>query len=287
MAFWLSLEQATAALRHGTGQGVKIAVIDSGVEVSHPDLQAPLKKTGKKGAGGAGSAAGKRRSGRFQLCDDLAVVEHEMSLKVVKGGGVDLFGHGTAIASIIQSVAPEARIGSFRVLGDRLQARTAIIREGVRQALDRGYHLVNCSFGCRGEEQFVMKYKDWVDEAYLKGVHVVSACNNCDFTVPEWPGFFTSAITVNMAATPEQESFYYRPGSMVEFAAVGVNVNVAWKGGGRRTVCGSSYAAPRVAALLARLLSVYPELPPAQAKALLHQIATPWTRQVAAENTPD
>ncbi|MEI8289301.1 MAG: S8 family serine peptidase [Verrucomicrobiota bacterium] len=262
MAYWLTLEQAAADIRSGTGQGVKIAVIDSGIETSHPDLKG------------------------IQLCDDLAVVEEDISLKVVDGGGVDMFGHGTAIASIIRSVAPEAQIGSFRVLGDRLQSRTAIIREGVRLALDRGYHILNCSFGCRGEEQFIMKYKDWVDEAYLKGVHVISACNNCDFTVPEWPGFFTSAITVNMATTTELESFYYRPGTLVEFAAVGVNVDVAWKGGGRRCASGSSYAAPRVAAMLARLLSVHPQLSPAQAKALMHQIATPWTAQIAADNVP-
>ena len=262
MAFWLSLEQAAADIRRGTGKGVKIAVIDSGVEIAHPGLNG------------------------LQLVDDLAVVEDDLTLKVVSGGGLDLYGHGTAIASIIRQVTPEAQIGSFRVLGDRLQSRTAIIREGVRQALDRGYHVLNCSFGCRGEEQFIMKYKDWVDEAYLKGVHVVSACNNCDFTVPEWPGFFTSVITVNMATTQELEAFYYRPGTLVEFAAVGVDVDVAWKGGGRRTVCGSSYAAPRVAAMLARLLSVHPELPPAQAKALMHQIATPWTKQVAADNVP-
>lgn len=129
-----------------------------------------------------------------------------------------------------------------------------------------------------------MKYKDWVDEAYLKGVHVVAACNNDDFTVPEWPGFFTSVITVNMAITTELEAFYYRPGSLVEFAATGVDVNVAWKGGGRRTVCGSSYAAPRAAALLARLLAIHPQLPPAQAKAMMHQLAMPWSTEVAARN---
>jgi len=260
MSYWLTLEEAADDIRRGTGKGVKIAVIDSGVETSHADL------------------AG------LQLSDDVAVVEEDITLKAVAGGGLDLFGHGTAIASIIRKLAPEAQIGSFRVLGERLQSRTAIIREGVRQALDRGYNILNCSFGCRGEEQFIMKYKDWVDEAYLNGVHVVAACNNDDFSLPEWPGFFTSVITVNMAVTTELEAFYYRPGLLVEFAAAGVDVDVAWKNGGRRNACGSSYAAPRVAAMLARLLSVRPNLPPAEAKALLQQLALPWSPAIAASN---
>jgi hypothetical protein len=47
-------------------------------------------------------------------------------------------------------------------------------------------------------------------------------------------------------------------------------------------VSGSSYAAPQVTALLARLLSRWPELPPAQAKALLQQLAEPWSDEFAA-----
>jgi subtilisin family serine protease len=118
----------------------------------------------------------------------------------VPGEGRDLFGHGTAVAGIIRAAAPEAEIGSIRVLGESLSARTAIILEGARQAIERGYHILNCSLGC-GVPEHVLKYKNWVDEAYLKGVHVVAACNNLDSARPEWPGFFTSVLTVNMART--------------------------------------------------------------------------------------
>ena len=70
----------------------------------------------------------------------------------------DLFGHGTAIAAIIRRIAPEAEIGSFRVLGESLDSRTVIIREGVRQAIERGYHVLNCSFGC-GVLEHIFQYK--------------------------------------------------------------------------------------------------------------------------------
>ncbi|HEV7866376.1 MAG TPA: S8 family serine peptidase, partial [Chthoniobacteraceae bacterium] len=240
---WITPEEAWAAIQRGRGKGVRIAVLDSGIEADHPDL------------------------GGLELVDDIAVVEDGMKLKVVPGGGRDLFGHGTAVAGILRAAAPEAEIGSIRVLGESLSARTAIILEGARQAIERGYHILNCSLGC-GVPEHVLKYKSWVDEAYLKGVHVVAACNNQDSGRPEWPGFFTSVITVNMARTEENGHVFYKPGHLVEFAARGVDVDVPWSGGGTKKVTGSSFAAPRVAGMLACLLSEVPRIPPLQAKAL-------------------
>lgn len=259
MKSWITPEDALAAIREGRGRGVKIAILDSGVEASHPAL------------------------GGLELIDDIAVVEDGMKLKVVPGDGRDLFGHGTAVAGIIRETAPEAEIGSIRVLGESLSARTAIILEGARQAIERGYHILNCSLGC-GVPEHVLKYKSWVDEAYLKGVHVVAACNNQDSSRPEWPGFFTSVMTVNMARTEQNEELYYKPGHLVEFAARGVDVEVPWSGGGMKKVTGSSFAAPRVAGMLACLLSEVPRISPLQAKALFHRLARPWTKEVTGPN---
>ena len=254
-----SLEEASEAIARGTGAGITIAVVDSGIELSHPDLLG------------------------LQLAHDVAVTTDGMMVQVGPGDGRDVFGHGTAIASILRREAPEASLGSFRVLNEKLGGRTATIREGVRQAIDLGYRILNCSFGCRGEAQFVMQYKEWIDEAYLNGIHVVAACNNFDFSVPEWPGYFPTVITVNMARTSGSDLFYGR-GHLVEFAAAGEKLEVAWMGGARKTVTGSSYAAPRVTAILARLLSVYPDLPPLEAKALLHRVAAPLSSEVVAAN---
>jgi hypothetical protein len=96
------------------------------------------------------------------------------------------------------------------VLGEALSSRTAIILEGARLAIEKGYNILNCSLGC-GVPEHVLRYKDWVDEAYVKGVHVVAACNNSDFTRPEWPAFFTSVLTVNMARTEKTETFITGP----------------------------------------------------------------------------
>jgi len=195
----------------------------------------------------------------------------------VEGQGKDVFGHGTAIAGIIRRVAPEAEIGSFRVLGEQLRSRTLIIREGVRLALERGYHILNCSFGC-GREDHVLHYKDWIDEAYLRGRHIVAACNNQDFMKREWPGHFPTVITVNFGgsdASTDGSTLFYRPGNLVEFIAPGQDIVVAWLAGAIKKVTGSSFAAPYAAGLLARLISGCPSLSPLHTKTLLQRLASP------------
>jgi len=246
-----TVEQARSSLHSGKGASIKIAVIDSGVEGSHPLLQG------------------------LTLADDVAIIEQGQQIAAVAGEGRDVYGHGTAIAGIIRQLAPEAEIGSFRVLGEHLRARTLIIREGARQAMERGYHILNCSFGCGRDDQ-VLLYKDWIDEAYNLGRHIVASCNNENFLKREWPGHFPSVTTVSFTHCADAEHFYCRLGQLVEFAARGQDIEVAWTGGGQKKVTGSSFAVPHVSALLARLLSGWPTLTPLQAKSLLHTLAAPW-----------
>jgi len=248
---WPQLEGALAALHDGTGKDVKVAILDSGIETSHPLLQG------------------------LRMVDDVAIIEDGLGLATVPGEGRDVFGHGTAIASIIYELAPEAQIGSFRVLGSQLRSRSLIIREGVRQAIARGYHILNCSFGCSREDHILM-YKDWVDQAYMRGRHIVAACNNRSFTTREWPGHFPTVITVNATESARPEAFFSRTGHLVEFAARGENVEVAWLGGTCKRVTGSSFAVPHLAAMLARLIAFFPSLSPLEAKAILLKMATPW-----------
>ena len=255
---WLSVNDARKALQEGTGRAIKVAVLDSGIETDNLRLDG------------------------MALCDDLAIVDDGVQLQTVDGAGEDVYGHGTAVCDIIRRIAPEVEIGSFRVLGAQLRSRTLIIREGARLALERGYHIMNCSFGCARHDH-VLQYKDWVDEAYIRGRHIVAACNNQDFTKLEWPGHFPTVITVNSARTDQRDALYFQPGHLVEFFARGDGLEVAWAGGGQKTVTGSSFAAPHVTGLLARLLSKHPNLPPLEAKALLRQLAEPWEGEAEGE----
>jgi subtilisin family serine protease len=247
----IDLAKARNALSKGRGQGVKIAVLDSGINPAHP------------------AVAG------LELKDDLAIIESGASVRVLPGEGRDLYGHGTAIAYIIRQMAPEAQIGSFRVLGDKLHSRTAIIAEGARQAIDHGYHILNCSFGC-GIEDHILRYKEWVDEAFLRGIHVVSSCNNDDENKPEWPGYFPTVLTVNFCRMDNWETFYHRQGHLVEFLARGQDIELPWLSGETRRLTGSSYATGHLAGILARLVGEFPGLHPLEAKAALRLLAAPW-----------
>ena len=82
MTVWISPTQAMQAIEKGDGHGVRIAVLDSGIETSHPYF------------------AGRR------LNDDVVSDENG---NLPQGNGKDIYGHGTAVAGIIWSLAPECR----------------------------------------------------------------------------------------------------------------------------------------------------------------------------------
>jgi subtilisin family serine protease len=239
---WISPEQAADAMERGDGRSVRIAVLDSGIESSHPNF-----------------------SGR-RLYDDLVP---EANGNIGAGKGEDLYGHGTAIAGIIWKLAPKAEIGSFRVLGSSLSARTAHVSVAARRCISLGYKILNCSFGC-GISGHLPLYKEWVDNALLSGVHVVAASGSPE--VSEWPAHLSSVLGVDCALSNEG-GLRYLPGRMVEFAAPAAEVRVPWKHGGHRVMTGSSFAAAWLSGMLARLLSVYPEIDPFLAKSLLRRVA--------------
>lgn len=240
---WITPEQAAAAIRDGDGSGVRIAVLDSGIEIAHPDFR-----------------------GR-QLDDDLVMDEKDVG-QFAEGNGEDLYGHGTAIAGIIWKIAPEAGITSFRVLGPRLVGRTAQVWLAANEAIRRGYDVINCSFAC-GISGHLSLYKDWTDKALLKGTHVVAASHGEE---PEWPAHFASVLGVDcVESNSHGDEICYSPGRMVEFSAA-VDSDVAWKDSSHRSMSGSSFAAAVMTGIVARLLSVYPIRDPLLLKALLRRV---------------
>jgi hypothetical protein len=242
MSVWISPVQAAEAMEQGDGRNVRIAVLDSGIESSHPNF-----------------------SGRH-LHDDLV---SEANGDIGRGKGEDLYGHGTAVAGIIWQLAPKAEIGSFRVLGSSLSARTAQVSVAARRCISLGYRILNCSFGC-GISGHLPLYKEWADRALLSGVHVVAAAGSPE--VSEWPAHLASVLGVDCALSNEG-GLRYLPGRMVEFAAPAAEMRVPWKHGGHRVMTGSSFAAAWLSGMLARLLSVYPEIDPFLAKSLLRRVA--------------
>jgi subtilisin family serine protease len=193
MSVWIEPAQAAEAMKRGDGRGVlRIAVLDSGVEVAHPDF------------------AGQR------LHDDLVA---DASGGIQKGDGEDMYGHGPAVSGIIWRLAPKAEIGSFRVLGSSLSARTAQVSIAARKSIALGYKILNCSFGC-GISGHLPIYKEWVDSALLSGVHVVAASGSPETS--EWPAYLASVLGVDCALSNDGGLRYLR--RMVEFTAPAAEV---------------------------------------------------------------
>ena len=245
---WPDWNTARQALCDGDGSGIKVAIIDSGIDVTHPALHG------------------------LNLEDDVIVSCDGINLQIAEGNGCDVYGHGTAVASLVLKEAPGVTLGSFRALDSSNHARSFVIAECVNQAINRGYHIINCSFGCRGLPRYVMDYKEWVDRAYLEGVQIVAACSNIDVGIREWPAYFPSVIGVRGIDCPP-DAFFFRPDRMVSFLACGERVEVPWLNGATKVETGSSYAAPLIAGKIARLLSRIPGIDPAAIKPLLSVLA--------------
>jgi subtilisin family serine protease len=229
------------------GAGVRVAVIDSGVDATHPLV------------GGL--------AGAVSVEIDPAA---EDGVRYVEGDHDDYVGHGTACASIIRSLAPDVELYSVRVLGANLKGRGRAFYAGIRWAIDHGIRVLNMSLSSSSDAWFAPLH-ELTDEAYFRSVMLVCAANN--LPGPTYPSQFASVFSVAARVGDDPEGILYNPAPPVEFGARGLDVPVAWKDGGSVVASGNSFATPHVAGLIARILSEHPTLTPFQVKAVLHAIA--------------
>jgi subtilisin len=230
-----------------TGAGVDVGVIDSGIEAGHPLV------------GDVTSAVA--------LSYDPTL---EDRIKREEGPHDDLFGHGTACAGIIRKAAPDARLHSIRVLGERLSGKGLVFAAGLELAIERGCRVINLSLSTGREDYFAM-FHELADKAYFKGVMLVCAVNNVP--TASYPSLYASVFSVAAHGRDDPFGFDYNPSPPAEFGAPGINVTVAWKDGATIVSTGNSFAAPHLAGLIARILSKHPDLSPFQVKTVLHALA--------------
>jgi subtilisin len=229
------------------GAGVRVAVVDSGIDVAHPAVAGPFA---------TGVA--------FSWDADTRTVSS------VEGPHDDMYGHGTACAGIIRRAAPGCELVSVRVLGARLSGRGEVLVAGLRWAIASGARVVNLSLSSAKADMFGL-FHEVTDEAVHAGVVLVCAMNN----VPalSFPSQFSSVISV--AACDGTDPFRLLAGPLppADFAAPGLDLEIPWLGGGAITATGNSFAAPHVTGLVARVLSKYPAMTPYQVKAVLRAVA--------------
>jgi subtilisin len=231
-----------------TGAGVKVAVIDSGVDGSNPAIGAALK-------GGVSIEADADAPG---------------GLRVEEGAHEDRYGHGTACAAIIRKAAPDAELYSVRVLGPTLKGTGAAFAAGLRWAIDNGMHVCNMSLSTRSRDHFATLH-ELADVAYFHRVMLVCAINNVE--APSYPSEYSSVFACAARAGDDPFSFAYNPSPPVEFGAPGLDVLVHWLDGKKIRATGNSFATPHIAGLVARILSKHPGLTPFQVKTILAAVA--------------
>ena len=244
-----------------TGQGVRVAVVDSGIEHDHPALDGCVR------GGVMVEYDGRTKSKVRYEADDTPR---------------DLFGHGTACAGIIHALAPDAELYSVRVLGKDLTGRALQFAGGLHWAIEHEMHVINLSLSTSREEYYAL-FHQLADEAYFKNVVLVSAVNN--IPVPSYPSLYSSVISVAAHAGQDPFMFYYNPSPPVEFGAPGIDVNVAWIDKQYSVSTGNSFAAPHVAGIVALIRAKHPVLTPFQIKTVLYACAAN-TRRIASSPAP-
>ncbi len=229
-----------------SGEGVSVAIVDSGVERDHPAVGGRVVE----------SWAIEMRGGEPACVPDPT--------------GSDLFGHGTACAGIIVEMAPRVDIVSIRVLGENLKGKGTAFAQALETAIHRPVGVANLSLSSKSDALFPV-FHELADEAYFNRVVLVSAANNVPG--PSYPSLFSSVISVAAHGEPDPWQFFYNPSPPVEFGAWGVDVPVAWRDGGQTVATGNSFAAPRITALVALILSKHPGLTPFEVKTVLAAVA--------------
>ena len=207
------------------GSGVKVAVLDSGV-----DLYSEV-----------------------MVKDGIDFVDPE------NGDGDDMTGHGTAVTGIIAApddgegvlgIAPQADIYSVRVLDDENKAPISRIIAGIDWCIEKKVDIINMSFGT---SQYSALLEEKIEQAAEAGILMVSSAGNGDSV--EYPAKFPEVIAVSSLTSSMILSDSSASGEEVEISAPGENIYTTSLIGGYGAFSGTSIAAPHVTAAAAVLLS--------------------------------
>lgn len=204
------------------GSGVKVAVVDTGIDTRHPDLKV-------KG--------GYNAIDREKPFDD----DH---------------GHGTHVAGTIAAqdnaegvvgIAPDVELYGVKVIGPSGRGPTSDIIAGIQWAAEQKMDVANLSLG---GPSAVESLHEAVKKAVEAGVSVIAASGNSGGSV-HFPGAYPEAIAVAASGSDDSVAAFSSRGPEVDFIAPGVDVESTFKGGGYRKLSGTSMATPHVTALAA------------------------------------
>ncbi len=224
------------------GDNVLVAVLDSGIDKSHPEL--------------AGSIAESFETNQFPP---------------------ELHKHGTGVAAVIAAhgrlvgTAPKVRILDVRILGPAAIGSSYNFLKGLDWASAKGARVINMSYAGPADP-FARQF---MNAAYAKGIVLVAAAGNAGPSSPPlYPAAEPNVIAVTATDAKDQLYEQANRGSHIAVAAPGVNITLAVPGGGYEVSSGTSFATPQVSGIAALMLARKPDLTPDQVRAILQSTAT-------------
>jgi thermitase len=213
------------------GDGVKIAVIDSGIDLNHPAFQGALV-------------------GQSDMWD---WVDADSTPQDVKGSGSNHgYGHGTAVAGIVLQVAPKAKIMPLRVLDSAGNGDTANVIAAIDYAVAHGAKIINLSLGTDYDKSL----DNTIKSATKAGVFVIASSGNTgdgNITYPASDalikGFWGEmSLGVGSSDVNDKKSSFSTYGDSLEMTAIGEKISSPAPGGLMGVWNGTSMAAPMVSA---------------------------------------
>lgn len=259
-----------------TGQGVVVAIVDTGVDYTHPDLDANIWTNPGEIAGDGIDNDGNG------FVDDIRGWDFVNN----DNDPMDDDNHGTHVAGTIAAenngvgntgVAYNAKIMPVKVLGPNGGSSSAVAA-GIRYAANNGARVINLSLGGGSANSAITEAIRYAVDT--KGATVVIAAGNDGGSRPGFPASLSNTLGISVGAvdrTSRLASFSNRAGQQtVDYVvAPGVSVLSTTPNNTYSSYSGTSMATPHVAGVVALMLSANPSLNPAQVEQLITQTANP------------
>ncbi|MDZ8188703.1 MAG: S8 family peptidase [Nostoc sp. ChiSLP02] len=266
-----------------TGQGVVVAVVDTGVDRNHEDLKNNIWMNSKEIADN-----GIDDDGNGYVDDNYGWNFSDKNNNTLDGNG-----HGTHVSGTIAGenngygvtgIAYNAKIMPVKVLNDSGSGSYSAIAKGIRYAADNGADVINLSLGGNYSNRTL---ESAIDYASSKGVIVVMAAGNDGEPLPDYPARYAYKSGIAVGAVDRDNNiadFSNRAGSseISYVTAPGVNVYSTLPGNDYGSYSGTSMAAPHVAGVVALMLSANPNLTDAQVRQIVAESAGDSTQSTSS-----
>jgi subtilisin family serine protease len=238
------------------GAGVVVAVIDTGIDRTHPDLVSRMWKDSGRDSDVENDGIDNDLDG---LVDDYAgwdfIDNDNDPTETPADPETTDAGHGTFIAGLITLVAPECRILPVRAFTSDGMSNAFTVAAAIKYAADHGADVINLSFGSTKKSRVV---RDAVKYARQRGAVLVAAAGNENENTdefPQYPAGLRQVISVAAIDEESRKSVFSNYGSDVSVAAPGVQLASAYPGEDYARWSGTSFTAPLAAAQAALLLA--------------------------------